>query len=386
MCCCASLRTQLQRPWQSAGTGARVVPNRFRWASSQQRSINESPAVARPRSGALTSRIGVGTGSSLIPRRRPSTGGAPQAPSRHQGARPNGLPVSSKGPQPIVRWDGTAADWTPRGHAINNNGAVRNHCRPSSTGPGVNLAEKQQPVRRVSGEATATATSTALLQHSPLSSPSFFASSIATDTTATDDGDATTGGGPQQQQRKRDENAYWRQTTVESKSTTAKQKNLVVTAANKPAVNGNNNSLRAPSSNNASGSEPTGSRPAAGRRRPYSASGSLIQGSSIHPNSNSSGSASTRPQTVGAHSSVSRAPFSPVSSEGFRDVATGAGGDALAEGDQLLVLRGTESGGDFSTSFGEEGRAPGSSSVGGRVSVSVVLPVLEKENDARDER
>lgn len=386
MFCCTSLRTQLQRPWQSAGTGARVVPNRFRWASSQQRSINESPAVTRPRSGAPISRIGVGAGSSLISRRRPSTGGAPQAPSRHQGethARPNGLPESSKGPQPIVRWDGTAAEWTPRGHghAINN-GAVRNNSsRPSSTGPGVNLAEKQQSARRVvSGEATSTAP---LLQHSPLSSPSFFASSIATETTATDDGDATTGGGPQQQ-RKRNENAYWRQTTVESKSTTARQKNLVVTAANKLAVDGNNG-LRAPPGNNAPGSESTGSRPAAGRRRPYSASGSLIQGSSPHPNS-SSGSASTRPQTVGAHSSVSRAPFSPVSSEGFRDAAAGAGGDALAAGDQLLVLRGTESGGDFSTSFGEEGRGPGSSSVGGRVSVSVVLPVLEKENDARDER
>lgn len=308
--------------------------------------------------------------SSLISRRRPSTG-PPQAPSRHLGkthGRPNELPVSSKGPQPVVRWDGTAVAWTPGGRAINN-GAVRSsninssHCRPSSTGPGVKYAEKQSS-RRVSGNAASTTP-----QHSPLSSPSFFASSIATDATTTNDGDATTGD-PQTGKG----NDAWRQTTVESKATTAR-KNLVNTVAKKPTADGN--SLRAPIAN-ATGVESTGSRPAVGHRRPSSASGSLIQGSLTHLNS----STSTRPHTVGGRS-VSRTPFGAASSEGFRDVTSG-GGDALTE-DRLLIIRGTASGGDFPTGCGEESRGPGSL-VGGRVSVSVVLPVLEKESDARDER
>lgn len=267
-----------------------------------------------------------------------------------------------------MRWDGTAAAWTPGGRAINN-GAVRSsninssHYRPSSKGSGVKYVEKQS-ARRVSGDAA----STTPPQHSPLSSPSFFESSIATGAT-TDDGDATTG----DPQRGKGNNA-WRQTTVESKTTTAR-KHLVFTAAKKPTVDGN--SLRAPIAN-APGFESTGSRPAVGHRRPSSASGSLIQGSLKHLNS----STSTRPQTVGARS-VSLTPFGAVSSEGFRDV-TGAGGDALTE-DPLLIVRGTANGRDFSTSCGEESRGPGSL-VGGRVSVSVVLPVLEKENDARDER
>ena len=309
-------------------------------------------------------RLGVGTGnnrtsSSLTLRRRPSTG-PPQAPSRHQGkthARPIDIPVSSKGPQQVVRWDGTAAASTSRGHATNT-GAVRSinsssYHRPSS-GPRFKLAQKKSA--RVSGDATSTTL------HSPLSSPSFFVSSLVTDSTATDNGDATT------DPKRKGNNAWW-QTNVESKAATPK--NLVATTANPSA---DSNSLPGPT--NGPASESAGSRPAVAIRRPSSASGSSVQSSLIHDNSTS-----TRPKTVGARN-ASRTPFAPVPSERFRDV-TGAGDNTHAEGQR--VIRGTESGGDFSTSCGEESRGAGSS-VGGRVSVSVVLPVLEKENDARDER
>ncbi|CAM9224439.1 unnamed protein product [Laminaria digitata] len=372
---------QLQRPWQSASAGARVVPTRFRWASSQQRNVNKESPVARPRSGAPTtttvtiSRLSVGAGNnrtsgSVTSRRRPSTG-PPQAPSRHQGkthARPSyDLPASSKGSQPAVRWDGTAAASTPRGHARNNGGAVRNtsgsYCRPSSGPPSAKLAEKLSARQVFPGDARTSPT-----LHSPLSSPSFFKSSVATETSTTtmhDGGDAITD--PQRR-----------------KGTSTTRKNLVVAAAAaaKSTANGNN-SLRA-ATNTPGGFKSASLHPAVVRRRPSTASGSSIHGSLDHVNGTSA-----RPQTVGAINNASWSPLAHFSCEGFRDDTgiDGVDGDGFAEGQ--LMIRGTESlgGGGVSTSCGEEeGRGgPGSSSVGGRVSVSVVLPVLEKENDARDE-
>lgn len=358
--------------------------------------------------------MGAGTSnnrSSLTSRRRPSTG-PPQATSsqgvKATNALPNYYQPSQQGLQPpAVRWDGTsvAAALTPRRLQARKNGIVRssiNSYRLDSGGPGgvKYLAEKKSVRQTFSGDACAL--------HSPLSTASFFAS-VLTDTT-TDDHDTTTNdhdhGHDATTDPRRKGNSAWQQTSARPNTTT--QNNLVATAK-QAAIRGNG----LVDFNTPGGS--TGSRPVVPgvHQRPSSASGlSTVQRSLIpHPSS------TPRPQTVGARN-ASRPPFAPTySSEGSRDVSrasrdasrasqglTGAGGDTLACqlairgtesggefstscGEGQLEIRGTESGGDFSTSCGEEGaRSAAGSSVGGRVSVSVVLPVLEKENDSRDDR
>lgn len=284
------------------------------------------------------------------------------------------LPASSRqGLQPpVVRWDGTrvAAALTPRGHQAKKNGTIPrsvNNCRLGTGGPGdvETLAEKQSVRRSFFDDACA-------LQHSHLTTASFCAS-VATDAT-TDDRDATANNHVHDLDATADPerkgNNAWQQIAVESNTTT--RINLAVTA-NPAAAGSNGPAFNTPG-------EFTGSRTAGvgERRRPSSASRASVQDSSI-PHLN----ITPRPQTVGAHNASQRPPVVPTPSEGSRDIAASAGGDTLTG----QLIRGTESGEDFSTSCGEEGARSGAgSSVGGRVSVSVVLPVLEKENDARDAR
>lgn len=342
---------QLQRPWQHADDTAREVPHRLIWATSQHK--KEGPRCAvRPRSGAPALYSATGSNSCNFgssSRGRPSTG-VPMSPSWQRNklnrTRDNRPPFfrHSSSPEltttPVRRRGGGAS---PAASPQNSNNALAAMSRLRTSGGwstdhperGVEIAERQ------SLDATL---------HSSVSGPSFLGS-LLDDTTAPDTETAT----PQPQQS----DSWQRPADVKTERrhfvvpTTTASSRVFEGAHGDAFASSRYQDSRLPRRPASAGVLPVEQTPARML---------IIFGDKI-----------ARPQTAGSarNSTSTNAPHHNGSS--------GGGGqrcDTRARSAPLARPQTAGGGGASAASTDEECEA--GSSLGGRVSVAVMLPLLEE--------